>query len=136
MPRPLSIAVGLLMLLGAFGGILWFIWWTIKRSDDPPKMIFKWGLTFLIFGLFGLAVIKEVGFSEAGAFIVPFVCVFIGIVMSITWAPHLGAWLAKPLTSMFDGGETELEPQPLYSAAIAKRKAGKYREALYAVQKE
>jgi outer membrane protein assembly factor BamD (BamD/ComL family) len=29
-----------------------------------------------------------------------------------------------------------LEPQPLYSAAIAKRKAGKYREALYAVQKE
>ena len=56
--------------------------------------------------------------------------------MSVTWAPHLGAWLAKPLTSMFDGGETELEPQPLYSAAISKRKAGKYREALFAVQQE
>jgi outer membrane protein assembly factor BamD (BamD/ComL family) len=136
MPRPLSIVVGLLMLLGALAGILWFIWWTIKRSDDPAKMVFKWSLTLLILGLFGLAVFKEVGFSAGGAFIVPFICVAIGIVMSVTWAPHLGAWLAKPLTSMFDGGETELEPQPLYSSAIAKRKAGKYREALYAVQKE
>ena len=56
--------------------------------------------------------------------------------MSIIWAPHLGAWLANPLTAMFDGGTTEVEPQPLYSAAIAKRKAGKYREAIYDIQKE
>src|SRR3954449_4660688 len=136
MPQALSIAVGLLMLLAGVAALIWFIWRTIKNAEDPSKMAFKWGLTFTIGGLFLFGAFKEVGFSHGGAFIVPFVCVLLGIVMSIVWAPHLGAWLAKSLTAMFDGGTAEVEPQPLYSAAIAKRKAGKYREAVYDIQKE
>ena len=136
MPKPLSIAIGLLMLLAAFGGIIWFIWWTIRRSDDPAKMTFKWGLTLVILAGFGYMAFAQVGNNFGGAFIIPFVCVAIGIIMSVTWAPSLGALLAKPLTSMFDGGDTEPDPVPLYSTAISKRKAGKYREAIYAVQHE
>ncbi|HUR45077.1 MAG TPA: hypothetical protein VMZ27_04295 [Candidatus Saccharimonadales bacterium] len=136
MPKPLSIAIGLLMILGAFGGIIWFIWWSIRRSDDPAKMTFKWILTLVILAGFGYMAYNQIGFNAGGAFIVPFVCVLLGIVMSVTWAPNLGAWLAKPLTSMFDGGDTEPDPVPLYSSATAKRKSGKYREAIYAVQQE
>src|ERR1700752_4887160 len=123
MPKPLSIAIGLLMLLGAFGVIFWFIWWTIRRSDDPAKMTFKWGLTLVILAGFGYMAFAQVGNNFGGAFIFPVVCVAIGIIMSVTWAPSLGALLAKPLTSMFDGGDTEPDPVPLYSTAISKRKA-------------
>lgn len=136
MPRPVSIAIGLLMLLGGIVAIIWFIWRTIKRAEDPSKMAFKWAFTLIIIGLFGYCAVNEIGFDAGGAFIVPLVCVVIGIVMSLVWAPHLGAWFAKPLTSLFDGGGQEPEPQPLYSAAIAKRKSGKYREALYDIQQQ
>jgi outer membrane protein assembly factor BamD (BamD/ComL family) len=136
MPHSVSIAIGLLMLLGGVFAIVWFIWRTIKNAEDPSKMAFKWGLTFTIAGFFLFGAVKQIGFNYAGAFIVPFVCVLLGIVMSIVWAPHIGAWLAKPLTAMFDGGTTELEPQPLYSSSIAKRKSGKYREAIYDIQRE
>jgi tetratricopeptide (TPR) repeat protein len=56
--------------------------------------------------------------------------------MSVIWAPSLAAALARPITSMFDGGDKELEPQPLYSAAIAKRKRGKFHDALREIQKQ
>jgi outer membrane protein assembly factor BamD (BamD/ComL family) len=136
MPQALSIAIGFLMLLAGVVAIFWYLWRTIKNAEDPSKMAFKWGLTIVILGLFAFGAFNEIGFSQGGAFIVPFVCVLLGVIMSVLWAPHIGAWLAKPLTAMFDGGTTELEPQPLYSAAMAKRNAGKYREAVYDIQRE
>lgn len=133
MPRPLSIAVGLLMILSVLGAFGWWLWRCLKNSDDPTKLIFKWIVTLLC--LAGLAALV-VGLEGFGRVAVPFVCVAIGIVMSVLWAPHLGALLAKPFTSMFDGGDQEIEPQALYSVALAKRKAGKYQEAIYEVHKQ
>jgi len=133
MPRPLSIAIGLLMILGVLAGFGWWLWHCLKNSDDPPKLLFKWILTFLCMAALVWLV---VGVEGLGRLTMPFVAVAIGVVMSIVWAPHIGAVLAKPFTSMFDGGDQEIEPQPLYSIAMAKRKAGKYHEALYEVHKQ
>ena len=135
MPRALSIAAGLLMLLGAFATSIWLIIRSVKRSEDPAKLIFKWVLTFgLVAGLFGIT--KGIGFDTPAAVAIPFICVGFGVAMSIIWAPNLGAAMAKPITSMFDGGEKELEPQPLYSAAIARRKRGKFHEAAREIQNQ
>jgi outer membrane protein assembly factor BamD (BamD/ComL family) len=133
MPRALSIAIGLLMILGVLGGFGWGLWHCLKNSDDPPKLIFKWIVTFLCLVLL---VWMAWGLEDLGRLAMPFVAVAIGIAMSILWAPNIGAVLAKPFTSMFDGGDQEIEPQPLYSIAIAKRKAGKYQEAVYEVHKQ
>src|SRR5262245_36313137 len=134
MPRPLSIAIGLLMILAVLGGFGWWLWRCLQNSDDPPKLLFKWLLTLLcLVGLAWLVFGMEEG---VGRVIVPFVCVAIGVVMSILWTPHFGELLARPFTSMFDGGNQEIEPQPLYSIAIAKRKAGKYQEAIYEIHKQ
>jgi outer membrane protein assembly factor BamD (BamD/ComL family) len=134
MPRPLSIAIGLLIILAVLSGFGWWLWRCLKNSDDPAKLLFKWLVTLLcLAGLAGLVFGIEEGL---GRLAVPFVCVAIGVVMSILWAPHIGALVAKPFTSMFDGGDEEIEPQPLYSIAIAKRKAGKYQEAIYQVHKQ
>ncbi len=136
MPKPLSIAIGLLMLLGLVGFVFWAIYRSIKRSEDPAKLLFKWVLTFLIVGASLTAVFNGVGNSEGGAFIVPFVCVLIGIILSIVWAPSIGAWVSSPITSLFDGGDQEPVSQPLYSIAIAKRKMGKYQEAIVAIEQQ
>ena len=134
--RLLAFFAGLLILLGIVGGLFWFIIRTTRRADDPAKMLFKWGLTLgiLVLAIVGLA--AQVGFSQGGAFIVPFVCVIIGIIMSVVWAPHIGAWFAKPLTSLFDGGDADWQPQPLYSKAIAQRKRGRTTTALAEVRQQ
>ncbi len=135
MPRAISIAVGLLLL----GVVLWGIGWCLRRwllrSDDPPKLVFKWILSLLFTGgLLGFA--GWIGPGVGGAFTVPFVCVGYGVAMSVLWAPHVGALLAKPLTSLFDGGDQEVEPQPLYSTAQSKIKRGQYQEAAYEIKEQ
>src|SRR6266851_4007861 len=135
MPRALSIAAGLLMLLGAFATFIWLIVRSVKRSDDPAKLIFKWVLTFgLVAGFFGLT--KGIGLDNLGAMAILPICLAFGAALGILWAPSLGAAMAKPITSLFDGGDKELEPQPLYSAAIARRKRGKFHEAVREIQKQ
>src|SRR5262245_10995832 len=124
------IALGLTILLGCVAGTFWFVWRTIKRSGDPAKMLGKWVLTFLLLGFVAWALFAKVGFSEEGAFIVPFVTVFIAVIVSVLWAPHLGAALAKPITSAIDGGIEEPVAQALYSVAEARRKQGRYIEAV------
>jgi tetratricopeptide (TPR) repeat protein len=57
-----------------------------------------------------------------------------GIVVGILWAPHIGAVIAKPLTSFFDGGAAEVEARPFYSIARAKQKRGSYDEAISAIR--
>ena len=132
--NPWRIALGLTIILGALVGLFWFVWRTIKRSGDPAKMLGKWVLTFLLMGLVAWALFTETGFSMGGAFIVPFVAVFLAIIVSILWAPHLGAALAKPITSALDGGLEEPVAQALYSIAQARRKQGRYNEAIHEIR--
>ncbi|MDB6029764.1 MAG: hypothetical protein JWM16_102, partial [Verrucomicrobiales bacterium] len=66
MPHSVSIAIGLLMLLGGVAVIVWLIWRTIKNAEDPSKMAFKWGATFALGGLFLYGAIKEIGFNAGG----------------------------------------------------------------------
>ena len=128
-----NLIVSACLIVGLVG---WFVLRSIRKAEDPARIAFKWVITLVILGFFALGVVKEVGFSFGGAFIVPFVCVLIGIIITVLWAPHIGASLAKPITSLFDGGDLELEPQALYSQAIARRKQGQYREAIYLVQEQ
>ena len=136
MPRWLSITVGLLMLLGFLGFAVWLIIRGVKRSDDPARIVFKLIVTAVIAGFFIFGVVREIGHNEVGAFAVPLVAVVMAIVLSLLWTPHLGAMLARPLTSIFDGGNEEPLPQALYSVALAKRKAGKAREAILEIQQQ
>src|SRR6185503_5786721 len=124
------IAIIFELLLG-LGGICFFVWLMIrslKQSDDPPKLLFKWTLSGMALACL-LFVIKGTGLSVAGAFTIPFACVAFGVVMSFLWAPSIGGILAKPITSLFDGGDEEPEPLPFYSIARAQQKKGNYNAA-------
>lgn len=124
-----SIAWGIITFLAyaAAGG--WLLVRALKKSDDPGRLVVKWVVTLIFFPLGVFAV------GWAGPFGMP-ILIICGLIVGSVWAPSIGAILAKPLTSMFDGGDEPPDPQPFYSIAQAKRKQGKYDEAMAEVQKQ
>ena len=135
MPRPVLIAVGLAMILAAFGGFGWVLKRSLRSSDDPARLLFKWILTGLV-AVFLIFTALGVGPDSVGAVAIPFVALAAGIALTFIWAPSLGAMLARPLTSMFDGGNEEPDAKPLYSIAESRRMQGKYTEAIREIQNQ
>ena len=106
-----------------------FVVRTIKRSEDPSKMLVKWLITLPILALL---ILVAPNISFAG----PFLIVACAVVFSFMWTPHIGAFVARPLTGMFDGGDRQIEAKPFYSAALSHRKRGRYREAIAGIRAE
>lgn len=118
--------VGLIVAIGLVGAGFFFM---LKKSYDPGKMLFKCAFTipFVIFCIwFGV---------KLGPF-GPFLIVFMAVVLSFMWTPHIGEWIASPLTNLFDGGDEPPEPKPLYSIAYSKRKLNKPLEAVVEIRKQ
>jgi tetratricopeptide (TPR) repeat protein len=128
MARTVNIIVGSIVslsLLLIFGALLYR---SIKKSEDPHKLIFKWVVTF---GLLGIGLWL---FSVPPVFVVA--APVFGVLISILWAPSIATTLFKPLTNIFDGGDEEPEPVPMYSIAEAKRKKGLYDDAVREIRKQ
>lgn len=135
MPLPLKVALLLLAALGFIGLVIYTFGRALRRSEDPVRLIVKWLFTGLVTGtLFWFA--RDSVKTQAGAFIVPFACVFVGVIMSVVWAPGIGAALISSITAGFDGGSEPMEPAPLYSTAEGLRRRGKFRESIYAIQEQ
>ena len=135
MPDSFYTVVDVVVVLGGIGLIGW---WLARRSrwkDEPANVPFKALVSVFSLALL-IALSHRVGFSFGGAFAVPFLALAVGVVLSIAWAPHVGEWLSRPFTSLFDGGSTSLQAQPLYSIAQAKRKRGRYHEAVFAIHEQ
>jgi tetratricopeptide (TPR) repeat protein len=120
---------GLAILVVAAAGLGWFIWRTIRRATDPGEMTVKWIITVPLLVLCILAVPL---FGPMG----PFVIVACAVVFCIIWTPHIGAALAKPITSLFDGGDLPPIPAPLYSIARSRQKQGRALEAVMAIREQ
>ena len=113
-------------------GLACLIWLTIralKRSEDPVKILFKWGFTipFVLFCIWLARLMGPFG---------PFLIVFMGIVLSIMWTPHISEWFSRPLTSMYDGGTEPPEPKPYYSIAQARRQRREFLQAVVAIREQ
>lgn len=53
-----------------------------------------------------------------------------GLVLAIIWRHSIAALVAKPFTSLYDGGDTPPDPVPTYSTARARQKQGRFQEAV------
>src|SRR5262249_48938612 len=110
------------------------IWQTLRKSDDPARMAFKWVLTavVLVFLYFQVGPMMAAGGGEAGAGLaLTLVC---GLVLAITWRVAIASLIAKPFAALYDGGDIPPEPRPAYSVAIARRKQGNPAEAVAEIQ--
>ncbi len=129
MQRAFDIVLGTAGLVVTIGLVAWGFIYMLKKSDDPGKMLFKWAFTvpFIIFTI--LAAHKMGPFG-------PFLIVFMAVVLSFMWTPHIGEWIASPITNLFDGGSEQPEKKPYYSVAMTKRKLNKPFEAIVAVREQ
>src|SRR6185436_18202327 len=107
MPRGLAIVLSVISALL----IVWTFYRWLTGSEEPRRLITKWVATLVAVGLIFL--LSRVTPSFETAFAVPGTLALIGIILAAIWAPHIGEWFAKPLTSMLDGGDDEVEPAPL-----------------------
>jgi hypothetical protein len=108
----------------------------LKDSDHRSGLVARWIVTAaLIAGACHFAVKLWNGGLNV-AWIIPFVIMVAGLVLSILWTPALSEWAVKPLTGILDGGNEPQEARPLYSAAIAKRQRGNFVEAVVAIREQ
>ncbi len=108
---------------------VWVIVYSIKNAEDPARMAMKW-----------LISIPALGLCIGSVFVIGvpglFLLVLCAIVLSFWWTPHIGEFIARPLTNLFDGGNIPPELRPAYSKAMAKQKRGEYHEAIEEIQKQ
>jgi tetratricopeptide (TPR) repeat protein len=128
---------GMVILLG-FGGLLgWLIVHSVVRAEDPPRMIFKWILTAGVVGAmikFVVPLVGQGGYTGAfGGIPATAAC---GVALAAIWRHNLGALIAKPFGSLYDGGDLPPEPHPAYSVAQARQKQGRYLEAISEIRQQ
>lgn len=143
MNRAFEIAVGVLGLAVILCAAGWVCLRLLKRSNDPKQIIFKllFSMVLVTGELFIIRWLgKYLGDSMLASFgiALPMVgsIVACGITLSIVWGSQISALLISPLTNLFDGGNDPSEPEPLYSIAEARRKQGKYLEAVIEIRKQ
>jgi tetratricopeptide (TPR) repeat protein len=126
----------LLKVVGA-GGVVWLVIRSLRRSDDPPRLIFKWLLSAgMILGLIWIyhRYISDAG--AMGAFLGVALGGMTGLMLFAVWRHSLAAIVAKPFEAMYTGGGEEPEPKPFYSIARARQKQGKYEAAMAEIHKQ
>ena len=136
MNRILEIAVNVFLLLIVSGFVGWVCFRSLKRSDGPAKLIFKWIFTALVIGVFFIVAVpagQKGGYDAIQAIIVTLIG---GIAMAITWRHSLIDLIANPIGSLYDGGREEVEPKPFYSIALTKRKLNHPLEAIVEIRKQ
>lgn len=120
--------VMMLLLLGAVA------YWFLRRTEDPKLLIFKWVMSALVIA-FWCWQVEAFKATNAGGhhLIITGVC---AIAMIPIWRRNIANLIATPFGNLFDGGNVEIEPQPYYSVAEAKRNRGQYTEAVAEIRKQ
>ena len=137
----------LLVALGLGGGA--FLYWKgLSRAGETDKpaerLLVRAGLSLMVVvgPIFLARMILVRGESAGGgmvggyaiAFIVAGIAAAVGILLGIIWAPEFGNMIARPFVNLFMGSSEGEAPKPLYSAALARRKQGKFAEAIAEVR--
>lgn len=122
-----------LALVGAFG---WLMVHTIRKAEDPARILFKWILTIIVMCLMYWHAFPLAGQGGMLAFTGVSYAMIYGLILGITWRHNLGGLIAKPFASLYDGGDLEVEPRPMYSIAQSRQKQGRYLEAVAEIRKQ
>src|SRR5688500_11401714 len=128
--RGLVLVIAFIILVCVVG------WRWLKGShDSPARLIAKWIASGLVIALIIFGIMPAVMQGGGGALMIPLIAVC-GIILALLWTPNITAFLAQPFGNLIDGGSREVDPEPFYSIAIAKRKSGKSLEAVAEVRKQ
>lgn len=127
---------GMLLIIAFVVLVCIVAWRWLKGSRDTPfRLIAKWIISGLVIAFLVFGIMPTAMGGGAGALMVPLIAVC-GLILAILWTPNITAFLARPFGNLIDGGDQEADPEPFYSIALAKRKNGRFPEALAEVRKQ
>ncbi len=126
------------------GGFIAAVMYALRKSEDPARMAFRLAVTGLVMGPLIWYLrnssrahgVDSGNYDPGSAFVAVIITIFCGMILVVMWAQPLGALLSKPFDNMFTGGDREIDPQPFYSIAIARRKQGQYLESVAEIRKQ
>jgi hypothetical protein len=132
----LQIVVDVVLSAIGFVFLVWLFIRSLKRSENPPKLLFKWFFTAIVLGYVFIVVVP--GFTVGGveAMAALFKMLVCGLAMTVTWRHSLIEIITKPLTNAIDGGNEPPEPKPYYSVALTRQKQNKPLDAIVEVRKQ
>ena len=136
MSHDLLIVRDVFLSLFGLGFICWLFWYALKKSDNPPQLIFKWLITIpliIVYWKIIMPWVKGGGYGAIGGIVLSVVW---GNVMYMIWRHSVIDLIANPLASLYDGGKEQIEPKPYYSSAISKRKMNRPLEAIIAIREQ
>ena len=144
MQRFLEIALNIFWLAIILGGGGWIFLRTLKKSEDPPKLVFKIIFSsvlvaaevFFVRGMIGrLSEGAGLGNTPLALAMTGSIAI-VGIILSIVWTPQISGFILSPLTNLLDGGSERPDDKPFYSIAKAKRGKGDYPAAIAEARKQ
>src|SRR4029450_11428072 len=109
----------------------WVFWRWSRRSEDPPAVLGRksrssmGAAAFAVWSIVRLHPLIGVPMGAAA-----------GVLIGILWGRNIGLWMAKPLASLYDGGDVAPDPCPFYAIAEAHRKQRRYADAIAEIQKQ
>lgn len=123
--------------LGFLAAAVWVVRRVWERSTDRAALLRRWLYTAadLAFIVWGLGPIFKRGDAVSAWVGVPFAAVA-GLILALIWVPSLTESLGRWVGTLYDGGTAAPEPEPVFSIAEARRKQGRYPEAVAAVQEQ
>jgi tetratricopeptide (TPR) repeat protein len=122
------------LLIIAIGFLGWVVVRALKRSEDPPLLVFKLIFTAVVIGV--VCWFIKPGSNAAADYSDLVIGLAAALVLTATWRHNIADLVARPFEALYNGGDVEVDPQPYYSIAIAKRKRGQYTEAVAEIRKQ
>jgi len=123
-----------LLLATLLGALAWVMIRAFRRSDEPGLLGVKWVLTAIIGGWMVSRIKPFAGPDPQWQHVVT--ALIGGLALAAVWRRNIGAIIARPFGALYDGGDQQVEPRPFYSIAEAKRKKGRYTEAVAEIRKQ
>lgn len=136
MSQTMHIIRGTLLLLLVVGIAGWLMWRAYARSGDRRDLVIRWLLTAAVGSFMYWVAFPLAGRGGGEAFMGVGLAAFCGLAVAALWRHSIGAMIARPFTMLYDGGDVEVEPRPLYSIAQSKRKLGRYPEAVVEIRRQ
>ena len=123
----------MLLILGiglVFLGCGVFLAHRMSKSEDGQMFEMRNRL------IISVVIFTLIGASATSGFFVLIVVIPAGVILSFMWLPPLVDTVLSGLTGAMTGGNLEIESKPFYFRALAKRRQGKFSEALAEIDTE